>query len=311
MAFIRGFGSYLPSHIVTNDELAKDCAVEPSWILEMSGIEERRYAADGETVTTLGIAAAQDCVRNCGISPTDLGLILVSSGSSERFCPGPAANIAFGLGLNATPALDIPVASAGSLIGIALAAQLAPSFGKVLVVGSEIMSRRVQRTPQGKNTAILFGDGAGAVLIDPAEGMLAITGQTLFTDGSASEVLHVTDGLLVMNGQDVIMKATRKIPAAIKSLFAEQNITGDAVAQVLMHQANLNLIKKVATSIGVPIERFFVNIQRYGNTSSASMLIAAHEWDQQRAGAPIEGPVLLTAFGTGLNWGALLASPAT
>src|SRR5277367_140802 len=124
MAFLRSFGAYLPERVVTNAELAPQLGVEPEWILNVSGISERRYAAADETVASLGIRAAIECLKNAGLDAAELALILVSSGSSERFCPGPASLVAAGLGLASTPAIDLPIASAGSLVGLAMAARL-------------------------------------------------------------------------------------------------------------------------------------------------------------------------------------------
>ncbi len=308
MPFLRSFGHYLPERIVTNDELAGNCAVDPAWIVDVSGIHERRYAAADETVASLGLRAAEHCLAIGGLSASDLGMLIVSSGSSDRFCPGPAATVAAGLGLTSTPALDIPVASAGSLTGLALAAQCAPAVGRVLVIGSEIMSRRVARTPEGKNTAILFGDGAGAALVDPDHGFARIAGHTLYTDGNAAEILYIADGLLHMEGGAVILQASRKLPRAVTTLLEQHSLSSANVGHVLMHQANLNLINKVAKATAIDATRFFVNIARYGNTSSASMLIAASEW--HTANPVLDSPLVFTAFGAGLNWGALLALPA-
>src|ERR1700677_3266605 len=177
MAFLRAFGSWLPARRMTNHELAPLVDATPEWILEVSGIEERRYAAETDTVHGIGLLAAQRwlekgggtaaetdtvygigllaaqrCREKAGVAAAELGMILVASGSSDRFCPGPASQIAAGLGLGSTPALDIPVSSAGSLIGLVLAAHLAPSAGRVLVVGAEIMSRRITLSPEGKST---------------------------------------------------------------------------------------------------------------------------------------------------------------
>jgi len=306
MALLRGFGSYLPERVVGNVELGEACAVEPEWIFQSSGIEERRYAGDEETVASLGVKAAEDCLRRCGLAAGDVGMLVVASGSAERFCPGPAATIATELGMGSTLAVDVPVASAGSLLGMAMAERFAPSLGRVLVVASEIMSRRVRRTPEGKNTAILFGDGAGAVLVDPEQGFARIAGDALFSDGCGAEILRMTDGLLYMEGGSVILQAARKIPSAVKGLLERHGVAPEQVGQVVMHQANLNLIQKVARSIGVPMERFFVNIGRYGNTSSASMLIAADAW---WTGEALTEPVIFAAFGAGLNWGAMLVLP--
>jgi len=308
MAYLGAFGSFLPARRVGNDELAALVGATPEWILSVSGIEERRYAAEEDTVASLGLLAAQDCLKNAGASAQDLGMILVASGSSERFCPGPASQIAALLGLNATPALDIPVASAGSLIALALAGDLAPRFGKILVVGAEIMSRRIDRTPEGKDTAILFGDGAGAALVDAQTGFARIADSLLATDGTAAEILKIENNRLAMDGRSVILQAYRKMPRVISDLLARNALTPADVGVFLLHQANLNLIEKVAAGLKVPFERFYVNIARYGNTSSASLLIAAAEWHCTQA-APPAAPIVFSAFGAGLNWGALLALP--
>lgn len=307
MACLRAFGSWLPGRRVSNEELAPLLGCTPEWIQEMSGIRERRYAAADESVATLGLRAAEKCLGNAGIAATDLGLILVASGSSERFCPGPASEIAAKLGLSATPALDIPVASAGSLIALSLASQMAAQLGRVLVIGTEVMSRRVSLTPEGKNTAILFGDGAGACLVDAHEGPLRIADSLIATDGSSAEILAVEGDMLRMEGQSVILQAARKLPRAISDLLARNAASVEGVEKFLLHQANLNLITRVAASLKAPAEKFFTNIDRYGNTSSASMLIAADEYFS--ANPERTGPIVFSAFGAGINWGALLALP--
>jgi 3-oxoacyl-[acyl-carrier-protein] synthase-3 len=310
MAYLRGFGSYVPERVVTNAELAAACGVDEEWILTASGIRERRYAAEDETVTSLGVAAAQDCLTRCGVAASDLGMIVVSSGSPDRYCPGPAASIAHALGLNAMPAFDVPVASAGSLIGLAMAHQFAPAVGKVLVIGSEIMSRRIERTPEGKNTAILFGDGAGAALIDPEQGSARILGHALHTDGAAADFLTVGQEGIHMDGTVVIRHVGQKLPAVMREVLERYSVSPERVGTALLHQANINLIQRAAKVSGIPLDRFFVNIDKYGNTSSASLLIAAAEWDAQRGDARLEDHLLFAAFGAGLNWGALLAEPA-
>ena len=308
MAYLRAFGSWLPRRRVSNEEIAPRVDATPEWILEVSGIAERRYADDSDTVAGVGLLAARDCLEKAGVTAADLGMILVASGSSDRFCPGPACQIASGLGLSTTPALDIPVSSAGSLIGLILDAQLAPNMGPVLVVGAEIMSRRITLDPEGKNSAILFGDGAGAALVDAENGFAHIADSCLFTDGASAETLFVQDGKFSMDGQAVIMQASRKMPRAINQLLARNQISAAEVEVFLLHQANLNLITRVAATLKAPPERFYTNIDRYANTSSASLLIAADEWYAKQT-APISGPLVFSAFGSGLNWGALLAVP--
>ncbi len=337
----------------------------PEQIVAQSGIETRRYAAASDTVAALGAAAARDCLTRAGLTPSQLGMILCASGSSDQFCPGPASLIAAELGLDSTPALDLPMASAGSLAGLVLAARLAPSTGNILVIASEIMSRRVDRTPDGRNTAILFGDGAGAALIaDPGKSpakspgapsiatphrdgwdipsqhpgapsiatphrdgwdepsqqhppsspapIAEIRDTCLHTDGHMASALAFIESVegkrLQMDGAVIIRHALRRIPEAMHELLTRQQIPASAVGAFLLHQANANFFGRIAKSMNAPEDRFFANIARYGNTSSASMLIAAAEWREANP-APITAPIVFAAFGAGLNWGALLAVP--
>ncbi|SNT37273.1 3-oxoacyl-[acyl-carrier-protein] synthase-3 [Granulicella rosea] len=308
MAYLRSFGHALPDRVVTNAELAPRLGVDADWILAQSGIRERRYAAEEENVTTLGTQAAQACLAAAGIAAEELGLILVASGSPDRYSPGPASAIAAALGLSTTPALDLPIPSAGSLAALVLAARLAESFGEVLVIGAEVMSRRIDPTPAGRNTAILFGDGAGAVLVSPTQGFARIADSCLHTDGSAAEALAIENGLIRMDGPAIIRHASRKMPQAMNELLDRNGLAAAQIGTYLLHQANLNLITRIAQTLQAPVERFYANIERYGNTSSASMLIAASEWRAQNPG-PLATPLMFSAFGVGLNWGAVLALP--
>ncbi len=308
MAFLRATGFAVPDRVVTNDELAPLVAESAAWIEQVSGIRERRYAAPGQTVVDLAVTAAELCLKNASVQAADLGMIFVSSGSPERFCPGPASAVAARLGLTATPALDLPVGSAGSLIALSLAMRLAPTAGNILVVGTEIMSRRIHLTPGGRNTAILFGDAAAAALVSPTRGFLRLHDEALFTDGTGADILTLEPDGLHMDGGSVILRASRKLPACILEVLGRNNLAPADVQHFLLHQANLNLLMKVATSLKVPADRVFTNIQHYGNTSSASLLLALDEW---HATTPQPAsPVVFSAFGTGLNWGALLAYPA-
>jgi 3-oxoacyl-[acyl-carrier-protein] synthase-3 len=310
MPYLRAFGHYLPTRIVTNADLEVRTGRTAASIEKTSGILERRYAADNETVADLGLAAAQACLANGGLTPKDIGLILFSSGSSERAFPGPASVLAQKLGLTTTPAIDIPVASAGSLIAIAFAADLAARYGNILIVAAEIMSRRI--ADSDPDTAILFGDGAGACLVtnDPGPNRLRIADFSLSTDGNYAEALQLPHGgAIQMKGLDVIIQASRKIPRSIKDLLEKNHLKPADVSLYLMHQANVNLIRKVATALDVPEDRFFRNIDRYGNTSSASLLIVASEWRAANPDPP-SAPIVLGVFGAGFNWGSVLILPA-
>jgi 3-oxoacyl-[acyl-carrier-protein] synthase-3 len=214
--------------------------------------------------------------------------------------------VATRLGLTETPALDLPVASAGALVGMSLAADVAPSRGPVLVVAAEIMSRIVLTEPLDPSVCILFGDGAGACLIHPSKGGAKVLGSVISTDGTFSEDLRLEDSTFLMNGRSVILQASRKMPRAVGEILRRFSLAASDVGTYLMHQANQNLMDRVADALGVDRGRFFSNIARYGNTSSASMLIAASEW-AEREGFQAGSRVCFTAFGAGFHWGALLA----
>ena len=304
-AYLHGFGAYLPERVVANAELAERLGSTAEWIEKVSGILERRWAAPDETVAGMGVAAAEDCLRKAGIAANTLGMLIVASGSGARGFPGPAAEVAARLGLDSTPAIDLPIASAGSLFGLALAMQLAETQGDVLVVAAEKMSAVIETQPMDPNTAILFGDGAGAALVSARPGQWRMLDAVLHTDGQSREALAFDGtGPLRMNGLTVILQAARKIPASIEEVLGRQNISAQQVAVFLLHQANLNLVTRVAKSLGVAPEKMFANVQRYGNTSSASMLIAASQWAETK---PEPGPIVFSAFGAGFHWGAIVA----
>lgn len=296
---IAAFGHYLPERRLGNEALAARLGCEPAWILQSSGIEERRIAE--ESVVEMGIAAG---LAVAGVGSHKPGLILVSSGTSPNRFPGPAAEIALGLGLPGIPAIDLPLASAGSLFGVALAANLARQFGDVLVIATEKMSAVTDAAD--KNTAILFGDGAGACRISNTGPGIEILDSVLRSDGTwAADIQLPLTGPLHMDGLSVIMQASRKIPSVITELLTRNAIPADAVRAYLMHQANQNLIGRVARALEVPSDRFYSNIRQYGNTSSASMLIAASEWFHEtrlHAG----DAVCFAGFGAGFHWGAVL-----
>lgn len=300
-AYLAGFGHYVPPRVVTNAELAERLGKTTEWIESSSGIRERRYA-DDETVAEMGATAARNCLARTETPNSDVDMLIVASGSAARGFPGPAAEIAHKLDLGSTPALDLPIASAGSLFALALAMRLAPAHGRILVVATEKMSELAGDDP---NIAMLFGDGAGAALVSTEPGEWRMIDAVLHSDGQYREDLKF-DGSLQMNGMSVILHAARKMPAVIEELLARHNMATSEVSAFLLHQANLNLLTRVAKALNADRERFFSNIQHYGNTSSASMLIAASEWSRTD---PEAGPVVFSAFGAGFHWGALLAMP--
>lgn len=307
-AYLHAFGAYLPERVVTNAELAERTGKTAEWIESASGIQERRWAAPDTSIAAMGVAAAESCLKTADFPTNKIGMLIVASGSGARGFPGPAAAIADRLCLLSVPALDLPMASAGSLFGLALAMRLTETYGDILVVASEKMSPLCETEPLDPNTAILFGDGAGAALVSSRPGRWRMLDAALHTDGQYREDLAFDGtGPLRMNGLTVILQAARKIPASIEEVLARQNLSAQQVTAFLLHQANLNLLTRVAKALNVGPEKIFANVQRYGNTSSASMLIAATEWAETNPG---KGPIVFSAFGAGFHWGALVADSA-
>ena len=304
-AYLNAFGFHAPPRVVTNDELAQRLGCTSEWIESVSGIRERRWAAAETSIVDLAESAAQECLQRAGVAAAEIGLLILASGSAKPGFPAPSAELAHRLTLNAAPAIDLPIASAGSIFGLALASQLAPAYGYVLVLAAEKMSALIEAHPLDRNTAILFGDGAGAALVSTRGQGQRVTRTSLHTDGQFREDLAYNwSDPLKMNGLTVILQASRKLPAVISEVLAAQGVPAADVGCFLLHQANQNLLVRVAKALGVPMERVYSNVARYGNTSSASLLIAAAE--RWQAGPP-SGPTVYAGFGAGLHWGALLA----
>src|SRR5579863_37942 len=236
-AFLHAFGAHVPDRVVTNAEIAVRIGRTADWIENASGIRERRWAAPESSVADLAVTAAQDCLQRAGIEASTLGLVMVASGSAPPGFPGPAAGVAARLGLEGTPAFDLPMASTGALFGLALASQLTERFGDVLVLGAEKMSAILDAGPLDPNTAILFGDGAGAALVSSRPGRWRILDAVLHTDGHYREELAFDwSAPLKMNGLSVILQASRKMPSAIQEVLARQNVAMGDVGTFLLHQ---------------------------------------------------------------------------
>src|SRR5580658_9543792 len=260
MAYLHAFGAYLPERIVSNADLAARLGCSADWIEKSTGILERRWADERSSLAEMGAEAARACLARAEVEASQVGLLIVASGSAPPGFPGPAAAMAAILGFGTTPALDLPMASAGSLFGLALAARLAESHGDILVVAAEKMSAIVQAHPLDPNTAILFGDGAGAALVSKRPGPWRIVDCALHSDGQFHDDLTY-DGTspLRMNGLSVILHASRKLPSAIREVLGRANIAPADVAAFLLHQANRNLLDRVATALGVAPERIYSN----------------------------------------------------
>jgi 3-oxoacyl-[acyl-carrier-protein] synthase-3 len=306
MSFIRAFGSYLPSRVVKNEEIGWFIGRTPEWIVGVSGIEQRRFAAEYEDVATLATHAGECCLRSDHTPLKDIGLVIVTSGTAGRSFPGPAATVAEKLGLTRAAAVDLPMASAGSIFALAMARDLAPRYGNILVIGAEKMSTVALRQPINRSSAALFGDGAGACLVSARDGFLEIVDSSLHSDGTGSEDLRLGFiSPLEMRGRSVIRNAGKKLPAAIREVLHHSDLNPKEVDAYLVHQANQHVIEAVARTLGTEKECFPQNIREYGNTSSASMLIVAEEYFRDRQ-VKSGRYFVFAAFGAGYHWGAVL-----
>ncbi len=319
---LLGLGAYLPERIMTNDDWAEYVDTSDEWITSRTGIKRRRLAADTESTADLAIAAARDAIADAGLSPQDIDELIVASDTPEVYWPDTAAFVQHRLRLREIPSYDLGGSGcAGFVLGLDLArARVQQDGRRVLVIGVELLSRLMDW--QDRNTCVLFGDGAGATVVGAGDGASEILAAVAGTDGSQTGILgrevggtrapfsleRAREGQhlhLVMEGRAVFREAVKRMSAAAEAVLAEAGVTLDEVALVIPHQANLRIMQAVTGELALPPERLFVNIDEYGNTGSASIPIAL--WQARQEGRVRTGDlVLLTSFGAGFHWAALL-----
>ncbi len=312
-ARIAGIGSYLPERVMTNDELGRTLDTSDEWIVSHTGIRQRYIAAPDESASTMGIKAALRALEDAGMPPTELGLILTSTTSGDYVnFPSTACLIQAGIGATGVAACDLSAACAGFTYALAMARDFCVMEQKpVLLVSTEAVSRILDW--QDRATCILFGDGAAAVVLVPSEEP-GVVFSSLGADGGGAGVIrrdvgglhpvaeqHIGGGI-EMQGKAVFPFAVRAMERIIMEILEKNNLTLDDVQYIVPHQANLRILSAVAKHMGVPVERFYVNIDRVANTSSASVPIALDEI--YRSGTLKNGDLVLTvAFGAGLSYG--------
>lgn len=316
-AIIVGTGSALPSKRLTNADLAKLVDTSDEWIIQRTGISERRIAAEGESTATLAIEAAKQALAAAHLQPSDLDLIICGTITPEMSLPATACFVAAGLGLNTTPAFDISAACSGFIYILDVATQYIKS-GKhknVLVIGTETLSRVTDYKDRG--SCILFGDGAGAVVLQRSpEADRGVIYSSLYADGSGWDMLHCLPGsrhpinetmlanrkqYMQIKGREVYKFAVQRFEELIRDAMNKCNLTVEQVKLVVPHQVNQRIIDSALEKLGFPAEKTFVNIGKYGNTSSASIPIALDE--AMRGGKIQKGDVIImVAFGAGLTW---------
>jgi 3-oxoacyl-[acyl-carrier-protein] synthase-3 len=314
---ILSTGAYVPATVVRNEDLA-ELGYDKEWILQRTGIRERRRAAPDEATSDLAYEAAVRCLRNADVPASEVDMILVATMTPDTATPSAACNVQARLGANA-PAMDINAACSGFMYALVTGMQFIKTgcCRRVLVIGGDIMSRIID--PEDKKTFPLFGDGAGAVLIGPSEGDQGFLSYSLGSEGDFGELLSLpgggsrepltTDGLLKgrqyvrMDGRAVFKWAVRLINEVVSDVVRFAEMTIEELDLVVLHQANVRIIDSAIQGLGIDPDKVFVNLDRYGNTTAASIPLALDE--ALAAGKLRRGDhILLNGFGAGLTWGA-------
>jgi 3-oxoacyl-[acyl-carrier-protein] synthase-3 len=315
-AAISGIGSYLPPKVLTNQDLEQLVNTTDEWIIERTGISERHIAGDDESSSSMGEQAARQALNDAGLVINDIDLIIVATCTPDNFFPSTACVLQQRLGMTrAAPAFDISAACAGFIYGLQIAQQYISNGAArhILVVCSEVMSRTVDW--QDRSTCILFGDGAGAVVISASEEP-GILDTCIHADGQYKDLLYLANHRagqqvktmpehLHMRGNEVFKLAVNMLGDLVETTLANNNLTKQDIDWLVPHQANIRIIQAIAKKMHIPMEQVILTIAGHGNTSAASIPLALHAGIQQ--GKIKRGDLLLCeAFGAGLAWGSAL-----
>jgi 3-oxoacyl-[acyl-carrier-protein] synthase-3 len=319
-AQISGWGMYVPERVLTNDDLTRVVDTTDEWIVSRTGIRERHVVSDErETTATMAARAARAALRVANLAPCQIDLVIVATTMPDHPFPATACLVQDALGATHAGAFDLGAACSGFIYGLSVASGLirSGSANHVLVIGSETLSRLMDWTD--RNTCVLFGDGAGAVVLSASTERSGVLATELGSDGSGGELLIVPAGgsrapathetisrgdhFLKMNGREVFRFASTIMPRATETVVRKAGWQLADLSLVIPHQANIRIIDSSIKRLGLPPERFFVNVDRYGNTSAASIPIALCEAATQGRVHPGDKMVLV-GFGAGLTWAA-------
>ncbi len=322
---ILGTGFAVPDRVVTNDELSRLMDTTDEWIRTRTGIQERRWVVEGETGAELSLKAAKQALAMAGIGPGDIDAIVFATSSPDHFIPGNGVLLQRLMGIESIPAIDIRQACSGFIYSLSVADAWirTGTFRHILVVGEEIQSTGMDVSTRGRNTAVIFADGAGAVVLGPSDddgrGLLAFD---LHSDGQFAEMLWVdAPGSMYhprvsheqidagrhyvsMDGKEVFRHAVTRMPESIQAVLGQLNLETADINLLLPHQANLRISEMVQKKLGLRDEQVYNNIQRYGNTTAATIPILLDEC--VRSGRIQRGDlIVMTAFGAGFSWGSV------
>ncbi len=312
----------MPEQVVTNSDLEKECDTTSEWIVERTGIRERRNASPNQATSDLALIASRRALEEAGVSPTEVELIVVGTVTGDMLFPSTACVLQHKLGAMNAAAMDVNAGCSGFIYALNAARGFIVSgfYRTVLVVGGEVLSRILD--PQDRNTFVLFGDGAGAAVVEASSkknrgviaGLLGADGSygmDLCMPGGGSRIPASVESVkarlhyMKMNGHKIFKVAVRGMANTVRRLMDEVGIENDDVKLIIPHQANLRIIEAMAKRLHFPMERVFVNIDKYGNTSAATCIIALDE--ACKTGLIKTGDItILVAFGTGLTWGGVV-----
>lgn len=322
---IVGWGKYVPSTVITNADLERMVDTSDEWIRARTGVRERRVVAPGENTSDMAVAAARDALGMARVAPRDLGLIIVATSSPDYLTPPVSSQVQHALGAKDVGAFTLVAGCTGFLYALATAQQFIASGAcdNVLVVGVELLSRFIDW--QDRSTCVLFGDGAGAVVLQVSEEPSGVLSHVLGSDGAGAELLIMPAGgaamppspetlarrlhYVRMDGNQVFRFATRILGKALRQAIREAGLTTEDIDLFIPHQANKRIIDSAARAVGLREEKVFLNIEKYGNTSAASVPIALCEaFEQGRA--KVGDTLAFVAFGAGLTWAAAVVKVA-
>jgi len=306
-------GAYLPERILTNLELEKMVDTSNEWIMSRTGIRERRIAAEDETTSDMGAKAARQALEESGIDPLEIDLIIVATCTPDTIFPSTACHIQGKIGATRAAAFDLQAACAGFLYALITADQFIAGgiYKTILIVGAEKLSSIVDWTD--RNTCVLFGDGAGAVILRHREGGRGLLAFDLGADGTQDEILTLAPGtgpnrertFIRMVGKEVYRQAVGAMNRSAEECLEKAGVKASQVRWFIPHQANYRIVEAVAQRLGVSLEHFIINLDRFGNMSSACIPVALHE--TSHAGQLDRGDLLLfVTFGGGVTWGSMV-----
>ena len=320
--YISGTGFYLPPRIVTNDELSSYMDTTDEWIQERTGIKERRYVEKGVGPSDLAIPATEQALKAAGLTVSDIDFIIFATSTPDFYAPGSGCVLQEKMGFNEIGALDIRVQCSGFIYGLSIAEQYirTGNFKNILLIGAEVQSTAMNLTDEGRDTAIIFGDGSGAAIISATEENKGILSTHMHSEGKylkelwleapasnaghpriTREVLDEGKQFLKMNGKEVFRHAITRFPEVINEALEANNLTSENINLLIPHQANLRITQMVQKRLGLSNDQVFSNIHKYGNTTAATIPIALAEAFNE--GRIKEGDILvLAAFGAGFTW---------